>query len=437
MTFMHQCRRAPSRRSRAVRPSRQSAVVTLGCLLGVWLAGLALPAHAAPLTLAEAEARLARSNPGLAAAAQRIAALEHQAVAATQLPDPHLSLDAVNLPTNSFSLTQQGMTMLSVGVSQSFPPFGKLNLEGDKLQAQATDQHYSREAKRAELIFGLRQAWLSAVYARQAVKTVRRQEDLAHENERAAMAAYRAGTAPQSDVLRARLAAAELRNDRSALAADEATALARIAQYLGTDQTPDIDPDWPSLSGALTGSKVLPSTQPLLRMAQAKVQVAQVDVQMAKKNFLPEITVGASYGKSFFPGSPNFFSAGVSMNLPIFSTHRLDQELDSARAQVMEARYNEQDQRLALLQQIRSAAARENSLQEKWTRMTAEMLPLARATFDSTLTAYTNGRASMGDVLKTQQAVFAIELQTLQDRRDLLATQAELDELTTPSEQQP
>ena len=43
----------------------------------------------------------------------------------------------------------------------------------------------------------------------------------------------------------------------------------------------------------------------------------------------------------------------------------------------------------------------------------------------------------MSDVLKAQQAVFALELQTLQQRRDLLATQAELDYLTTPSEQQP
>ncbi len=437
MTFMHQCRRAQSRRSRAVRSSRQSAVVALGCLLGVCLAGLALPAHAAPLTLAEAEAQLAHSNPSLAAAEQSIRAIQHQAAAATQLPDPHVSLDAVNLPTNSFSLTQQGMTMLSFGVSQSFPPNGKLALEGSKLRAQASEQQFSREAKRAQLVLALRRAWLVAVYTRQAMATVQRQQTLARENVEAAMASYRTANGPQGDVLRARLAEDELRNDQSALAADEAASLADIAQVLGSDQTLQIDPDWPSLSPGVTAPEQAPPSQPLLRMARAKVQIAQAGVQVAKKDYLPEITVGASYGKSFFPGSPNFFSAGVSMNLPIFSSNRLDQELDSARAKVMEARYDEQDQRLALRQQLRSATARMRSQQEKWQRLHAQMLPLAHAAYDSTLTAYSSGRASMGDVLKAEQAVFALELQTLQQRRDLLATQAELDYLTTPSEQKP
>ena len=397
-----------------------------------------LPAqNTAPLTLGEAEAQLARSNLSLAAATQRISALQHQALAATQLPDPHLSFDAVNLPTNNFSLTQQGMTMLSVGVSQSIPPPGKLALEGAKLKAEAAGQQFSREAKRAQLILAMRRAWLSAVYIRQAMESVRRQQALARENVAAAMASYRSGTGSQSDLLRARLAEEELRNDQSALAANEATSLADIAQYLGSDQTQDIDPGWPRLSPVATTSGDVPSTQPLLRLAQAKVQIAQAGVRVAKTDFLPAITLSASYGKSFFPGSPNYFSAGVSMNLPIFSHYRLNQELDSTRAQVMEARYDEQDQRLALLQQIRAARARYRSLHEKWKRMSTHMLPLAHAAFDSTLKAYTNGRATMSEVLKTQQAVFAIELQTLQQRRDLLATQAEFDYLTTSSEQQP
>ncbi len=437
MSFTMPFRRAQCRRPCSGWHVRQSTTSPLIYLLGFWLAGLAVPAHATSLTLAEAEARLARNNPSLAAAAQRIAALRHRAVAATQLPDPHLSLDAVNLPTNSFSLTQQGMTMLSVGVSQDFPPIGKLGLEGDRLQAQAAGQLYSREAKRAELVFALRQAWLSAVYTRQAAKTVRRQEDLAHENESAAMAAYRSGTAPQSDVFRTRLAVEELHNDRSALAADEAAALARIARYLGADQTPDIAPDWPVLPGPPSDSEARPSTQPLLREMQAKVQAARIGEQLAEKDFLPTLAVGASYGKSFVPGSPDYFSAGVSINLPIFSSRRLDQELDSARARVMEARYNEQDQRLALMQQIRAAAARLRSLHEKWSRATTRILPLARDALRATLTAYTNGRATMSEVLKAQQDVFANELQTLQYRRNLLAAQAELDYLTTASEQQP
>ena len=435
MIFLHSCSRALSRQACTVRRALRPAPVAVACLLGVWLSAWAAQARATPLTLAQAERQMTQRNPALAAASQSIGALEHQAVAASQLPDPHLSLDAVNLPTNSFSLTQQGMTMLSVGVSQSFPPSGKLELEGDKFRALAGVQHGDRDVKHIQLLFGLRQAWVNAVYAIHALKTVQRQIELAQANEHAALASYRSGSAPQSDVLRAQLASAELLNDRSALAADETAALAQISELLGTDGKPEIDPNWPRLSAAAADDSRLSSEQPLIRVAQAKVKTARIGVEIAKKNFLPQITVGASYGKSFFPGSPNFFSAGVSMTLPIFSSRRLDAELDSARAEEMRARYDEQDQRLVLLQQIRAAAARERSLQEKWERAQQKMLPLARAAFDSTLTAYTNGRASMSDVLKAQQAGFAIELESLQYRRDLLITQAQLDELTAPAEE--
>ena len=122
MSLILQCRRAQAQRLSSVwseRPASSPVLVTL-----LLLAGLAAPAQAAPLTLGAAEAQLARSNPSLAAAAQRIRAIQHRAAAATQLPDPHVSFDAVNLPTNSFSLTQQSMTMLSVGVIESVAPLG-------------------------------------------------------------------------------------------------------------------------------------------------------------------------------------------------------------------------------------------------------------------------------------------------------------------------
>lgn len=437
MSFIIQCCRALRRRPQSAWPDRRLAVHILACLFGSWLVLSMAPVRATPLSLREAEAQLTRDNPSLGAAAQRITALQHRAVAATQLPDPQLSLDAVNLPTDSFSLTQQGMTMLSMGVSQDFPPIGKLGLEGDELHAKAKGQRYSREAKRAELILALRQAWLSAVYARQAVDTVRRQQDLARENVKAATAGYRSGTDPQSDVLRARLATQELRNDESTLAADESATLARIARYLGVDQVPEIVPTWPELPRPPSDIRTRLSAHPVLRETQAQVKAARIGVQLAKKNFLPSVTVGASYGESFFPGSPNYFSAGVSMNLPIFSRRRLDQELDSARAQVMEARYREQDQRLALMQQVRAASTRYDSLHEKWGRATTQILPLANAAFNATLAAYSSGRATMSAVLKAQQEVFADELQTIRYRRDLLAAQAKLDYLTTSSQEQP
>ncbi|MBU2768289.1 TolC family protein, partial [Acidithiobacillus ferrivorans] len=113
---------------RFIQPTWGSIRLSVGVLLLL----SATSAWAASLSLRDAEAIALRQNPGLGALTQKIAELRHKAVAVAQLPDPHLDLGALNLPLNSFSMNQQQMSMLSVGLSQTFPSFGKLGLEGQQ-----------------------------------------------------------------------------------------------------------------------------------------------------------------------------------------------------------------------------------------------------------------------------------------------------------------
>ncbi|WP_242947873.1 TolC family protein, partial [Acidithiobacillus albertensis] len=106
-------------------------------LAGMLLCFSTAAACADPLSLKDAQAIALRQNPGLGALTQKIVELKHQAVSVAQLPDPHLSLGAENLPLNSFSMNQQQMSMLSVGLSQTFPSFGKLGLEGRQTRVEA------------------------------------------------------------------------------------------------------------------------------------------------------------------------------------------------------------------------------------------------------------------------------------------------------------
>ncbi|MBU2732341.1 TolC family protein, partial [Acidithiobacillus ferridurans] len=118
---------------------------------------------------------------------QKIAELRHQAVAVAQLPDPHLALGVVNAPLNSFSMNQQQMSMLSVGLSQTFPSFGKLGLEGQQAGVEAQAAADTLRGQSAELVLLLRRAWLQALYAEDAVATVRHQEQLQAESVQAAL----------------------------------------------------------------------------------------------------------------------------------------------------------------------------------------------------------------------------------------------------------
>uniref|UniRef100_UPI00261C682F TolC family protein n=1 Tax=Acidithiobacillus sp. TaxID=1872118 RepID=UPI00261C682F len=324
-------------------------------LAGVLLLLSATPAWAASLSLQSAEAIALRQNPGLGALTQKIAELRHKAVAVAQLPDPHLSLGAVNVPLNSFSMNQQQMSMLSVGLSQTFPSFGKLGLEGQQAGIEAREATDTLRGQSAELVLLLRRAWLQALYTEDAVATVQHQEQLEAESVQAALALYRSAQGSQAEVLRAQLARDSLANDITKLQAEQASDLAQIAQILNLPEPPSIEKQWPNLPPPPTLAEVEArlSGQPLLRAAQAQTRVAQMGVQVAKTGYWPDVTVSVGYGQDFYPGSPNWLSAGVDLSLPIFPGDRQDQDVAAARAKAQQARYRYDDQHLALTQQAR------------------------------------------------------------------------------------
>ena len=407
-------------------------------MLAATLFASAAPAGAETLSLAQAEALLLRQTPGLAALMQKSVELRHQAVAAGQLPDPRLSLDAVNLPSESLALNRQQMTMLSVGVSQSFPPWGKRPLERDRTETEARAALAERGASAAKLTLALRQAWLDAVYDEQARQVVAVQQRLAAQSTQASLAAYRVSQAPEADVLRSRLAQEELVNALSRIESERVDALARIAQLLGLSDTPDLDGHWPELPAPPSLPQMLARLpgQPALRAAQVQTDAARLGVAIARRDYYPEFTVSLGYGQSYYPGSPNWLSAGVEMNLPIFPGKRQDQNLAAAQAQALQAQYRYEDKRLAYARQARSTYARYEALTAQWQRTEGELLPTARHAYEATLAAYTAGRMDMSAVLKAQQDVLDMGLTALRYRRDLESTRAELDYLATQGETQ-
>ncbi len=417
----------------------QSAGSRIRFLTGILLVLSATTVWAAPLSLQEAEAIALRQNPGLGALAQKIAELRHQAIAVAQLPDPHLALGAANLPLNSFSMNQQQMSMLSVGLSQTFPSFGKLGLEGQQTGIEAREAADTLRGRSAELVLLLRRAWLQALYAEDAVATVRHQERLRSETVQAALALYRSAQGSQADVFRARLARDSLANDISKLQSDRASDLAQVAQILNLPEPPSIAHRWPNLPPppTLAEAEARLSGQPLLRAAQAQTRAAQMGVRVAKTGYWPEVTVSVDYGQDFYPGSPNWLSAGVDLSLPIFPGDRQDQDVAAARAKALQAQYRYEDQHLALTRQARAAFARYTAFKAQLERTDRQLLPTARAAFSATLAAYSAGRAELSAVLRTQKDVLGYALTRLQYRRDLALSAAELDFLTTQGEIQP
>ena len=123
--------------------TRILAHVALASLAVGWLAPPT--ARAEPtLSLAAAERLAIERDAVLQQLAAESAGMRERAVAEGQLMDPRLRMGAVNVPTDSFSLTQEDMTMMEVGVSQEFPAGRTLELSRRRMEQIATASRLRR-----------------------------------------------------------------------------------------------------------------------------------------------------------------------------------------------------------------------------------------------------------------------------------------------------
>jgi hypothetical protein len=75
----------------------------------------------AELSLTDAEHLALEADPAVIASQSRALALQEQAVADGQLPDPKLTVGVWNVPLDDFSMKKEGSSQFRTGIKQAFP----------------------------------------------------------------------------------------------------------------------------------------------------------------------------------------------------------------------------------------------------------------------------------------------------------------------------
>ncbi|MBT8101307.1 MAG: TolC family protein, partial [Gammaproteobacteria bacterium] len=158
-----------------------------------------------PLTLAEAEDLALRQEPGLSEFQARADALEEQAVAAGQLPDPVLRVGLANFPIESGGFTTEGMTQGQLGIRQAFPPGKTRSLSTQQFQSLSTEMDRNADARARDVLTLVRTVWLDAYYWERAHAIVSDSRPYFDDLVTVTRSLYGVGKKNQQDVLRAEL----------------------------------------------------------------------------------------------------------------------------------------------------------------------------------------------------------------------------------------
>ncbi len=233
----------------------------------------------------------------------KVAALDAAARAAAEtapqvraLPDPVAGVTAYLLSPETRVGPQQAM----VSLSQRFPWFGTLHLKEQKALLEATAARARVESERLRLVTETRRLAYELAFTNAYESVVRQDRSILGHYEELARARYASGVGLEQGVVKIQ---AEITRDDARLldiAARRASLEASINglrdRPAGSQVTVSALTAYPQLSpttGALRERAL--GARPELAEADARIQAAQAEIDLAQKATRPDVTLGLSY----------------------------------------------------------------------------------------------------------------------------------------------
>jgi outer membrane protein TolC len=384
-------------------------------LLMACVALLPVVACAAP-TLATAGSIAIERDAEIARLAAERTALEATARAAGELPDPRLRLGAVNVPTDSFRLDAQDMTMLEVGFSQMLPAGDSLALARRRYEQEVAGIDARIADRRRVVVRDLRRAWVSHAYLTGAESVLEQQIAVLEPLLANATTRYGNGELRQLDVVKVGLEQAMLRERLLTLRAEQAGANAALERWLALPASeletslPGAQ-EWPPL-GALELRLV---DHPSQAEIDRRIEAAETGERLARQRYRPEWEVDVSYGFRDGRGMdgstrPDMLSAMLRFNLPLFTRNRQDQEVAAARAETRGLREQLDDHGRELRQALAAALDEAQRAGEIESLYSQRLLVLGEQASRTAALAYANDAADFGEVIDAARALLELHL---------------------------
>ncbi len=364
------------------------------------------------------------NNPGLAEMQFRYEAMSEIPSQVGTLPDPVLSLGAVNLPLDTFNRGQEAMTQMQIGFSQVIPFPGKLGLLEEAAEFEARAANFSVEEMRLKLIDQVVNKWWQVYYLDRALDTIESNQLLLEQFIEIARTKYETGAGLQQDVLLAQLEQSKLidqqiqveslrrtQSIRLNVLMDRAPLSVVVLPQSASDTMPDI----------LAEDELYQLAQmshPRLKNLEQKVAAADSRLDLARRDYYPDFSVGATYGNRTGMNSPlvgggrsDLLSLMVGIKIPLYIGKKQSRAVNQRTYEVQRQRYALIDEKNQVMADISSAVTDYQRAQAQLSLFEDGIVPQAQQTVQSMLAGYQVSEVDFLNLVRSQVTLFNYELQ--------------------------
>jgi len=378
-----------------------------------------------------------RDNPSLAQMQMRYQAMLEVPAQAGALPDPTLNFNAMNLPTDSFDRDQEAMTQLQIGFSQQFPFPGKRALREEAAELEAKAAGHSVAEMRLQLASAVKKRWWQLYYLDHALATVENNRALLRQFISVAKTKYETGEGLQQDVLLSQLELSKLMDQKIQLQAIRRQQAIQLNIFMDrSPNTPILLADnvlkqMPVLAHESVLYEKAQQARPMLRKMSSHIDAAQSRLNLAKRDYYPDFTVGMLYGdRSGDNPLPrggsrsDFVSLMLAVKIPLYSGRKQSKAVSQKSFELQSNRYALQDEKGQVMAEISSAVTDYQRARQQFSLFESGIVPQARQTVASMLAGYQVNQVDFLNLVRSQVTLFNYELQywkALSDAKQALA----------------
>jgi len=358
----------------------------------------------------------------------------------SNLPDPVLGFGFMNLPVNSFSLDQEPMTGIGVGLSQAFPFPGKLSDQADVNHKDVDIIQQEISDARNEIRKNVIKSYNEILFLRESILLSEQSKDLLNNIAEVVRTKYSVSSASQQNLLKVELEITNLSEKIEDLKSKEKSQLAILNSLLLRPSDSEIQTgEFPNITyenftvNALSDSAV--KYRPFLEGIKEAEHKEAIKKSLVEYDYYPNFNVGVLYtfrDKIAATNTPlnDFISFSMGISLPLNYGGKVSSKVEETES--MQKFYQEQyNLSLQMLQgSFGTSVAKLNSLRDRIKLIEEGSMIQANENLKTTLTSYQVGQVDFLNVIDAQNSLLKIENDLYRLKTDYLNELADLEFLT-------
>ena len=396
-----------------------------------------VPAQTAPAQLDSLVNRALRVSPKIKMLKAKLSAAENMVPQVSNLPDPMLSLGLMNLPTNSFSFSQEPMTGKIVGLSQMIPFPGKLSTMGKA--AEKNTEIVNEELKDAEneIVKNVTNTYYELAFTRKTISIVKESRKLLKSIADVVRTRYSVSSASQQNLLKVELEITNVNDKLEELHGKESMELSMLnSLLLFPADSPigireNLDVKYFSLTQGMLDS-LAKANRPFLKGIDIAEQKATLQKSLAEYDYYPNFNLSLQYTQRDQIAKTNtdlhdLVSIMVGVTLPLNYGGKV-----SAKIQEKEAMEDMYDQQYSASMQMLdanfgTAIAKLNTIKSRIKLIEEGLLPQAEQTLKAAMAGYQVGKIDFINVIDSENKLYQIETNLYKLKTDYLKEIASLE----------